>query len=140
MTRKLFLLAMLTVVGFMAGHQPTEPARAADKDAKPGSYVHVVIFTLKKDAPKDEAQALIKDAHDLLEKIPTVRSLKIGPPAEKGTPKLAIKDFQVALAITVDDYDGLHKYLDHPMHVKYVEKHEKHLDKVLVYDFVDPTK
>jgi len=75
-------------------------ARAEDKpkaDApKAAPYVHVVIFHVKKDAPKDAVEAMIKDCHEMLAKIPTVRHLRVGRPAEKAT-ELAKKDYQLAL-------------------------------------------
>jgi hypothetical protein len=116
------------------------PAEAvADQEAP---FVHTVIFHLKKDAPDGEAQALIADAHELLGKIPSVRGLRIGRPAETGTPDLAKKDFQVGLLVLFDDYAGLKTYLDHPLHLKYVDKHIQYVDtdKLLVYDFVNQKK
>src|SRR5262249_51172540 len=117
-----------------------EPGQAATAQAAP--YVHTVIFHVKKDAPAGEAQALIAGAHELLSKIPSVRSLRIGRPADRGTPDLAKKDFQVGLLVLFDDFDGLKAYLDHPLHLQYVERHLKHVDteKLLVYDFVNQTK
>ena len=116
--------------------------RTADKAEKAAPYVHTVIFHLKKDAPEAEADALIADAHEMLRLIPSVRDLRAGKPAEKATPDLAKKDYQVGLLVLFDDADGLEAYLKHPMHLKYVEKHGKHLDrdKLVVYDFVDSRK
>src|SRR5262249_30510569 len=108
--------------------------------AKKANYVHTVIFYLKKDAPKGEAGALIKDAHQMLSKIPSVRRLSAGRPAEKATPEVAITDFQVGLLVHFDDYRGLQTSLDHPLHTEYVQKHKKHLEKILVYDFVNQAK
>ena len=130
MRRALILLTLLA--SGAAGVQ------AADKADAP--YVHAVIFYLKKDAPKDAAKEIIADAHAILAKIPSVRMVKAGLPAEKSTPKLAVTDYQVGLLIMVDDFNGLKAYLDHPLHLKYVEKHEKHFDKVLVYDFLNQNK
>jgi len=136
MKRSLLLVPLLVLAWFMAGHGAADAVRVAADKADKANYVHAVVFYLKKDAPKGEADALIADAHELLEKIPTVRSLKIGLPAEKSTPKVSVKDYQVGLLCTFEDYDGLKTYLDHPQHLKYVEKHEKNLEKVLVYDFI----
>src|SRR5262249_20114515 len=67
MLRKLCLVGILALAGVVAGDRWAEPLRAADKDAKPAAkdapYVHVVLFTLKKDAPPAEADAVIADAH-----------------------------------------------------------------------------
>jgi hypothetical protein len=125
----------VVLAGLAAGYVPSF---AADKADAP--YVHAVIFYLKKDAPKDEAKALIADASELLAKIPSVRSIKAGVPADKSTPKFAVTDYQVGLLVLFDNYDGLKTYIDHPLHQKYVEKHEKHIEKVLVYDFLNQAK
>ena len=119
------------------------PSAAEKKaDAKKASYVHTVIFTLKKDAPKDEASQMIADCHEMLGKIPSVRQLRAGRPAEKGTPGLAKKDFDVALTVFFDDHDGLMTYDKHEMHQAFVKKHLPHvdIDKLLVYDFEDQAK
>jgi hypothetical protein len=136
MKRSLFLVPLLVLAWFIAGHGAADPVRVAADKADKANYVHAVVFYLRKDAPKGEADALIADAHDLLEKIPSVRSLKIGLPADKATPKVSVNDYQVGLLCTFDDFDGLKSYLEHPQHLKYVDKHEKNLDKVLVYDFI----
>ncbi len=103
---------------------------------KNAPYVHAVIFYLKKDAPAGEVDALIEDTHKLLGKISTVRGLWVGEPAVKATPEYAIKDYHVGLLVLFDDFDGLKKYLDDPLHQQYLDKHGKHWDKVPVYDFL----
>jgi hypothetical protein len=133
--RTLILLALLAGIALTGAL--ALPAHAQKADAP---YVHAVIFYLKKDAPKDEAKALIADAFELLAKIPSVRLIKAGPPAAMSTPKFATTDYQVGLLVLFDNFDGLKTYLDHPLHTKYVEKHEKHLEKVLVYDFLNQPK
>ena len=48
------------------------------KGAAPGGlYVHSVIFYIKKDAPKDTADGLVKDSYELLGKIPVEQTPKI---------------------------------------------------------------
>jgi hypothetical protein len=131
------LLAVLAGIVVLSNSLP-QPGRAADKADAP--YVHCVVFYLKKDAPKDEGKALISDAFELLAKIPSVRLIKAGLPAQMATPKVAVSDYQVGLLVLFDNYDGLKLYLDHPLHTKYVDRHEKHLEKVLVYDFINQGK
>jgi mRNA-degrading endonuclease YafQ of YafQ-DinJ toxin-antitoxin module len=77
----------------------------------------------------------------MLAKIPSVRDLRIGRPAQKST-DAAKKDYQVGLLVLFDDYAGLQTYLDHPLHTKYVEKHLKHvdMDRLRIYDFVNQEK
>jgi len=139
MTRSLPLAAVLGLMLTLAGHHP---ASSADRPAAADqpNYVHTVIFYLKKDAPRGADKALIDDAFTLLARIPTVKGIRAGLPAEKATPDVAVKDYQVGLLVLFDDYEGLKTYLDHPDHVKFVEKHLKHVDKVLVYDFVQARK
>jgi hypothetical protein len=104
-------------------------------------YVHVVIFHLKKDSPPGEADALITDANDLLRPIPSVRDLRIGPPAVKAKPDRARGDYQVGLLVLFDNQQGLDLYLMHPNHLKFVEKHSKYLtDQLAVYDFIEQKK
>jgi hypothetical protein len=114
--------------------------KKADRDKGSALYVHVVIFTLKKDAPKNAVSQAMADCEDLLAKIPSVRTLRAGRPAEKGTPDLAKKNYDMALVIFVDDFAGLEAYLKHPNHLKFVEKHGKHFDleKLQVFDFKQP--
>ena len=113
-------------------------AQAADKGDPP--YVHAVIFYLKKDAPADTVEKAVADSHKLLEKISTVRKLWVGRPAEKSTPKFAKTDYQLGLLVLFDNYDGLQKYIDDPLHVQFVEKYGKFFDIVNVYDFVNQQK
>jgi hypothetical protein len=125
-------------------------APAAAEDLKPvkvgpateAPYVHVVIFTMKKDAPADAVEKAVADCHDLLAKIPSVRSLRAGRPADKGTPDLAKKNYDFALVILVDDFAGLEAYLKHESHLKFVEKHGRHFDmeKLQVFDFLNAKK
>src|SRR5262245_26618993 len=121
------VLAGLLLVGGWAGPARTDDKTTQAKVAKAAPYVHAGVFHLKPDAPAGEAEAMIADAQQLLAKIPTVRDLRVGRPAEKGSPG-AKKDFQVGLLVLFDDYPGLQTYLDHPLHIKYVEKHLKHID------------
>jgi hypothetical protein len=137
MIRKGFLVAGLALAATILARAADPPGQTAG--AKP-PYVHAVIFYLKKDAPKGEVEALIEDTHKLLAKIPTVRNLWVGRPAERATPDYAIKDFQVGLLVLFDDYNGLKAYLDHKLHQEYLDKHGKYWDKVPVYDFVNQNK
>lgn len=101
-------------------------------------YVHVVLFYLKSDAPEKEADALVRDCHQLLGKIPSVRHVWAGPPAKQATPDVAQQDFHVALIVLFDNYNDLKKYLDHPLHKQFVEKHNRYVERVIVHDFQEP--
>jgi hypothetical protein len=124
---------------FGLGKAAAQEGRAASRTAP---YVHVVIVPLKKDAPKDAADALITDAYEMLGKIPSVRAIQAGKRAEKFSAEFAKRDFDVGLLLLFDDYEGLEVYLKHPLHLKYVEKHVKNVDesRLSVYDFTNPKK
>lgn len=118
---------------------------AAGADDPPGRaahapFVHTVIFYLKKDAPAGEADELIADAHDLLGKVPSVRGLRAGRPAEKPASANGKNDFQVGLLVLFDDAQGLREYIDHPKHQEYVARHKKYIDRIVAYDFQDEKK
>jgi hypothetical protein len=102
---------------------------------RPVPFVHSVIIYLKKDAPANETDAVMADTQKLLARIPSVREIRAGRPADKATP-VATKDYQVGLLVLFDDVEGLHTYLDHPLHKEFVSNHEKNFDKVVVYDFM----
>src|SRR4051794_28005100 len=107
MKSKLLAVVALGLAGLVLAVAAVRSFAEKEPAKKPARYVHTVIFTLTKDAPKDEEAQLIADCHEILGKIPEVEQLRAGRPAEKGTPKLAKKDFNVALTIVFDDYDGL---------------------------------
>jgi hypothetical protein len=143
MTRKMLGTAAVVAAGLAlyAGFAGLGPA--ADKaEEKAPPYVHVVIFHVKPDAPADAAEGLIADAHEMLAKIPSVRALRAGRPAEMVSPKFGRKDYQVGLMILFDNYEGLKAYDEHPLHAQYVKKHINNIDvtKLLVYDFENQKK
>jgi hypothetical protein len=142
MFRRTLCVVGVAVAGTALWAGVSRPGQVDKSPVRKAAYVHTVLFHLKKDAPREEASALISDAHELLGKIPSVRELRIGRPAEKGTPDFAKKDFQVGLLVLFDDAQGLETYLNHPLHLKYVEKHMSHIDveKLQVYDFENQNK
>ena len=144
MSRKSTMFLVLLMAGVILGSaliNPTQGQVRRDRRAvvprKSPPLVHTVIFYLKKDAPANEADALVADTQKLLAKIPTVREIRAGKPADKATP-IAAKDYQVGLLVLFDDTDGLHTYSDHPLHKEFVANHAKSFEKVVVYDFLSP--
>ncbi len=116
-------------------------ARAEGKKDAAAPFVHTVIFYLKADAPSDTADAIVADCHGMLAKIPTVRLLRAGKPAEGGSPPTK-KDYAVGLMILFDNAADLKTYADDPLHRKFVAKYLKFFDtsKFAVYDFPDGKK
>lgn len=141
MVRNTVFLALLAGIGLVGAQSVPSEAQAGQKKAKKAPpYIHTVIFYIKKDAPDDAASQVIRDCHDLLEGIPSVRKLWAGRPAKKATPKVAVTDYQVGLMITFDNAKGLESYLVHPMHLEFVDRHKDSFEKVLVYDFMNQAK
>jgi hypothetical protein len=138
------MAAVLAAAWLVAGRATPAPDHGTGDETKPAAkappFVHAVIFTMKKDAPEGAADSMIHDAHDMLAKIPTVRELRCGKPAEKKAD--AKNSYDVGLLVLFDDADGLKTYIDHPQHQKYVAKHLKNVerDKLLAYDFLDAKK
>ena len=132
-------LSVLCSVAVLALAAPA--ARAEDKKDAATPFVHTVIFYLKADAPSGVADELVADCHDLLAKIPTVRLLRAGKPAE-GPGGLTKKDYAVGLMILFDNAQDLKTYAAHPNHLKLVQKYQKYFDpaKLAIYDFVDAKK
>jgi hypothetical protein len=127
------------LAGVTATAVAVEETKKDNKTQAP--YVHVVIFRMKKDAPKDAVEKAIADCHELLAKIPKV-SVRAGRPAAKGTPGVPKMEYDFALLVLVDDAAGLKTYLEHPFHLKFVEKHNPSFDmtKLQVFDFMNQTK
>jgi hypothetical protein len=143
MTRKVLGTVVLAFIAGLALFALTRPAGAEDKKAtKKAPYVHTVIFTVKKDAPQGAEAELIADCHSMLAKIPSVRELRVGRPAEKSTPRIARKDYSVGLMILFDDADGLAAYDSHELHKKFVNKHigNVEIEKLMVFDFSNQEK
>ncbi|HEY1860659.1 MAG TPA: Dabb family protein [Gemmataceae bacterium] len=134
--------ALLCLPAFSSTTGSFRIAAAEGKPAAKPGFSHVVIFYLTKDAPKEEADALIADCHEMLAKISTVRDLKAGKPSDKGTPMVSRTDYHVGLLVLFDDADGMKSYLDDKLHQDFINKHGKYLDrdKLIVVDFQDQAK
>lgn len=143
MKRTLLAAVVVGAAGVVLAVAAVRSAAEKEADKKPTHhYVHTVLFTLKKDAPKDEAAQIIADCHDLLGKIPSVKHIFAGRPADKATPRFAKKDYDVALTVLFDDYDGLTTYDKSEQHQAFLKKHLANVDtdKLIVYDYQDQAK
>ncbi len=141
MIRKGSFGAALVLAGLLTGSAIAADAVKTVADKGGASYVHTVIFHLKKDSPADTAGKIIEGCH-ALEAIPTVRGLKVGrpAPADDSTPKVAAQDYDVALVVLFDDAAGLKTYLTHEIHLKFVKEYGQYFENVQVYDFSDQKK
>jgi hypothetical protein len=102
-------------------------------------YVHTVVLKLKKDTSGDETQSILNDL-PALGAIASVRGIWFGTPATKATPDVAASNYDVALTVLFDDYNGLKSYLADSIHKKFVDKHMKYWETPVVYDyFLNPS-
>ena len=136
------IIGCLIVGLLLASTVRAEEKAVAKDDSASGGYVHVVIFTLKKDAPETAVDDVIKDCHKMLGKISSVRSVKAGRPSKDVAEKVVKTDYDVGLVVLVDDFAGIKTYLEDPLHVEFVKKYGKHFEmkKLQVFDFVDAKK
>src|SRR5688572_5199850 len=97
-------------------------------------FVHVVLFWLKPGTPESEREQIVKDANDLLKKIPSVRHIWTGRPAM--TPREVVDNsYDVGLCVLYDDRAGHDLYQAHDLHVQFVARRKPTLQKIVVYDF-----
>ncbi len=144
MKRTMVCLVVTLILGasVQAQDKPVAKSLKLEQPKAGGNYVHVVVFTLKKDAPASAIDDVIKDCHDMLAKISVVRSVKAGRPSKEVAEKVVKTDYDVGLVVLVDDFAGIKAYLEDPLHVAFVKKHGKYFDmkKLAVFDFIDAKK
>jgi hypothetical protein len=140
MRRTLLCGMVLALAGIAATVVPAADSKADSSVNAP--YVHVVIFRMKKDAPKDAVEKAIADCHELLTKIPGVRSVHAGRPAPKGTPGVPKMEYDFALLVLLEKADGLPNYLEDKFHKKFLDRHGESFDmtKLQVFDFMNQLK
>ena len=102
--------------------------------AKKAPFVHTVILKLKQ-KDDDQVKKVQDEADKTLAKIDGVRSIYIGKPAEKGTPELAQKGYQLGVVVLLDDADALQKFLDDSLHRQFMDKMGDSWERPVVYDF-----
>jgi hypothetical protein len=127
-TRRKFVT---TVVG--AGVLTAAQAESMDKKKM---LAHHVFFWLKNPDSKEDRDKLIEGLKTL-EKIETVKSLRIGVPARTEKRDVVDNSFSVSELMFFDDVEGQNAYQVHPIHKKFVEDCSHLWEKVIVYDAID---
>lgn len=108
---------------------------AADRPAeKEPMLAHNVFFTLTDNSPAAK-RALVEDGHKYLAPIPGIVFYAAGTLSDVDRP-VNDRGFDVALHVVFKNKDALMKYLVHPRHLEYVEKHKPNWKKVRVFDSV----
>lgn len=97
---------------------------------------HHVFFWLKNPNSKEDRDKLIAGLKTL-EKIETVRSLRIGVPASTEKRDVVDNTYSVSELMLFDDVEGQNAYQVHPIHKKFVEDCSHLWERVVVYDAID---
>lgn len=98
-------------------------------------FVHTVVFWLKEGTDEASRNQVIADCNELLTKIPTVRHLWAGVPANTPRP-IVDNSYSLTLTVALDDREGHDLYQDHPLHKEFIERNKSHFDRFTIYDFV----
>ena len=97
--------------------------------------IHAVYFYLNDNAPADEPTKLADSCRTLLGKIPTVRHLWAGSPAQTPRRDIIDRGFSVGLVVVLDDAGKSHDiYQEHPLHKEFLARHKAHWKKVQIFD------
>jgi hypothetical protein len=95
-------------------------------------FVHAVYFWLKPETtPAQKAQFL--ELSQAMEKIPGVRHLWIGKPADTNRPVID-RSYSYSLVVVFDDAAAEDVYQKHPIHDAFREKCGSFWNKVQIYD------
>ena len=121
----------LSPTGNAAGRKAEKPA--AENEARKSSWLaHNVYFSLK-DNSETAKQQLVADSHKYLSPIPGTVFYAAGTLSDADS-ELNDRDFDVALHVVFKDKSAMQKYLVHPKHLEYVEKHKPNWKRVRVFD------
>ena len=97
-------------------------------------FLHSVYFWLKPGTPEAARQQLLQDCQTYLAKIPGVRHLFAGRPAN--TPRPVVDNsYDVGLCVALDDRAAHDIYQEHPLHKDFIARNKDHWQRIQVYDF-----
>lgn len=130
MTRRSSLVALLLALASCA-------APALHTQPGSGKLVHVVAFWLKPGAPADVV-AKMRDCYlnRVAREVPGVEAAWVGKP--QGSERSVVDDsFSCMSVVRFTDAAAEARWQTHPVHDELKRVFEPHLDRVVVYDFVE---
>ena len=101
--------------------------------ARPAAIHHIVVIDLEDPADADE---MLADSDAMLGAIPSVVSYFAGRHHETGRDHI-FSDYDIALYVGFDSDAGYAEYVDHPLHLRFVEHWEPRVDSMRIYDVFD---
>ncbi|MBC8110814.1 MAG: Dabb family protein [Verrucomicrobia bacterium] len=121
------LLAVTSLTGLQTNAQPKSKQM----------FVHHVFFWLKNPGSKEEAAKLLQGLQSLAA-IKSIKMIHIGVPANgKYDKEIADHTYTYSLLLGFDDATGEEKYINDPIHKRFVEENKAYFGKVMVYDSVN---
>jgi Stress responsive A/B Barrel Domain len=79
---------------------------------------HVVVFTWKQDATREQQETLATELRKLPAAIDTIRAYQVGPDLGMNP-----GNYRFAVVADFDDVDGYLTYRDHPVHRAVIKEH-----------------
>lgn len=102
---------------------------------RPALISHPVFIQLH---DPDDADELIDDCDRWISAIPTIASYACGPPFDSGRDTVDA-NYDVGLIVGFDSPEGYAAYVEHPNHVRLLEKWRPRVRSLLIRDVIDPT-
>lgn len=96
---------------------------------------HSVLFWLK-EGLSDQEKKDFTQFFEELRKVPTIKSLQYGPPANTTQRDVVDNSFSYNLLVYFSNMEDLNVYETHPFHLSAIEKFSKYWDKVVVHDSI----
>ena len=82
-----------------------------------------------------DRRQLVSDCLEFLGKVPTVKQIWAGPPAQ--TPRPVVDNsYDVGLTVIMADKAGHDAYQEHPLHLDFIKRNKQHWERVQIYDFI----
>ena len=98
-------------------------------------FVHTVFFWMKPGVTDVQRKKLVADCLEFLGKVPTVRQIWAGRPAQ--TPREVVDNsYDVGLTVVLDDKAGHDVYQEHPLHIDFIKRNKFTWERVQVYDYL----
>lgn len=98
-------------------------------------FVHTVFFWMKPGVSDADRRQLVSDCLELLGKVPTVKQIWAGRPAQ--TPREVVDNsYDVGLTVILADKASHDVYQEHPLHLDFIKRNKQNWARVQVYDYI----
>lgn len=98
-------------------------------------FVHTVFFWMKPGVSDADRRQLVSDCLEFLGKVPTVKQIWAGRPAQ--TPREVVDNsYDVGLTVILPDKAAHEVYQEHPLHLEFIKRNKQNWARVQVYDYV----